>query len=1444
MQANIETTTNADGPFPIPYGCNPQVTTTNIGVNGHPGPTGPTGSTGRLGPTGAPGPTNGGIFALYAYAGNFDYTTNSGYIFSFGNSAFTNITSYGFPINVACTLSNVGVKVLNPPPIPWAIQVYRSGNLANSVTIATMDNGVRDKFVDNLNLAFNPGDYISIRCLAGQGGDAINVSLWFRTNGVIGPTGATGMQGPIGAQGVTGPSGASWAVETLNNDIVFKAKLGAVGDVSFNSNLYLHGNGYFNNNLSIGNDLTVNHNLYVLNDTSINKLIVNNDANFNSKLIANRDASFNSKLAVGQNAYLNSKLLVMNDVCMNSKLFVSGNTILNSNLLVANNTILNVGLKVLGDVSFNNELFVDGKALFQDKVVIDSDLYVLNDTSLNSTLYVEKDVSFNSKLSVANDVSLNSKLTVVNDTILNSKLFVLEDVSMNANLYVHEEAIIEKTLNVNDNTYLNAILMVTDNALLNSKLIVMDNTVLNSKLTVDGDTLIDSTLVVINDVSFNSKLHVNGDTTFNGRVDICGNLYAQYPPSSIPRSAIRYENGGNGETIINNRNQSFYDLITQQPQLFTKNASYTDGYSNTTKVINLYWTYDDILAKISKSSELAYLNFDTSYKKILPNIDKVYIDVSSGSITNGWARYNTINITNNYNTNAYKSITITRKETAPSGNAAVTTLLAATPLVNFDVRVYGENSGANYPTVETRSLIYSQIAFKEAKAPGQPLFISKSINSFDQITLTYNFNYPETGDATSPGLLSQTQTKYTQSDTLSSTAYPLVQTIANDNETDENVAGGSNFTVVLNGLRAGTKYNFLTRVQNDLSIQYSISDTSWNNVPSTEFPYDSNGPTQYTTLPSSGAYTTTGPTTLTYSNTNNITTSTLSNTNVIYVNIGNSDIITPTNSAAQSFQITNPSAASSDTYGYGKWIDNLTNLVQVTAYVDDSPKQVLSYNGFTPSAGTKTGTATIGTSITGVNYFSTPGQSDIYSGNSQTQGFRLYGTTQLLPIATANIQAAIGQARSTPYQLKLGVTRDSAKVGGSATISATSAIYVDNLSLDPTFTSTNTPTVLSVVWTMGIPSVKKYKIDCARTYNNINSTTGFIRGDRKLSDFTGITSSSNTASASSGFTTGTISIAQNAIQSNGTYIYDAIAFSSGTSNALQSLHYTSAILSTSTTLTVSETAYSLKTGNSGLANNTTVSVSHHFDMTSYNNYGNSLTTKLTLTDIYEITDATISKLNSDLGGLGVIAYTDHTLIIKDWTLLYYSGKFQTNSTVTYPNVTSYTWNGLSGSYTYNAGANGLDLTGSQVSSGTRYKWVGFKLNKSSNTQYSFNGTTYNVLLNNESNKYLSLKAMLSDSGLFNSATITALFNYANTDAIGFCRATKTGTSVNVIGNLKQGFDPLSGTWSVHGTATTGYTNSLSPSYGSKITNSNGDFGIYINPTAINNDLYLFIGLKI
>jgi predicted acyltransferase (DUF342 family) len=1119
-------------------------------------------------------------------------------------------------------------------------------------------------------------------------------------------------------------------------------------------------------------------------------------------------------------------LYVADDVSLNAQLYVKEDTILDSKLIVTNDASLNSKLYVADDVSLNAQLYV------KDDTNLDSKLIVTNDVSLNSKLFVAQDVSMNAHLYVKDNTNLDSKLIVTNDVSLNSKLFVAQDVSMNAHLYVKDNTILDSKLIVTNDASLNSKLFVAQDVSMNAHLYVKDNTNLDSKLIVTNDVSLNSKLFVNSDVSLNSKLYVNGQTIFNNRVDICGNLYAQYPPGSIPKSAIISGTSGS-DTYVNNRSQSFYDVITQQPNTFTKDTSiYANGYSNTTKVVTVYWNYDDILAKISNSSELAYLNFDTSYKRILPNIDKLYVDISYGNTTNGWARYNTINVSSNYNTSGYKSVTFTKNETAPSGVTSVTNVLSN--VVNFDVRIYGENSAINYPTVDNRAIIYQQIAFISANPPGPPVFVSSNINSYQQATLTYTFSQPELGNPSSSGVLNQSQTKYTQSDTLSSTAYPIDGTILTDSETDDRVSGGSNFTVILNALRAGTKYNFVTRINNDIITQYSITDNSWSTVPSTGVPFDSNGPTQYTTLPSSDIYTSSRPSTLTYANTTYITTSDLSNSNVIYVNIGNAGVLTPSLTTSQSFEITDPSAVYTNSFGYGKWVDNLTNLVQVKLSVDNNVNQVLSYNGFTPSNGTKTGTATISTSTTGVNYFSSPTQGDIYT-DSQRKGFRLYGTTVMSTIANANIRSAIGQPRSTPYAVKLDVLRDTTNVGGTATVSVTSNVYVDDLSLNPTVISTNTPIVTSVVWTMGIPSVQKYKIDCTRTYNNINSTAGFIRGDRKLSSITGVTSSSNSTN-STGFTNGTINIL--AIQSTGTYVYDASAFSTSIST-LQSLHYTTTQTSSSS-ITISETVYSLKTA--GVSNDTTVTANHHFDKNSYNNNGTSLSTKLSLTDIYEITGST-SYINNDIGSLAVTAYTNHTTIVQNWTLLYYSGKYQSPTKVSYPNVTSYAWNSVSGNYTYNSGAVGLDLSGSAVSTGQRYKWIAFKLNKISATQYSFNNTLYTVKTTTGSVKFLSIKNMLSDTGLFNSTTVSALFDNTNTDAIGFCRSTKIGTSIKVIGNFKQIFDPLSGNWTQFGTATTGYTNSISGPYGSLVTNTDGDFGIYINPTALNDDLFLFIGLN-
>jgi hypothetical protein len=239
--------------------------------------------------------------------------------------------------------------------------------------------------------------------------------------------------------------------------------------------------------------------------------------------------------------------------------------------------------------------------------------------------------------------------------------------------------------------------------------------------------------------------------------------------------------------------------------------------------------------------------------------------------------------------------------------------------------------------------------------------------------------------------------------------------------------------------------------------------------------------------------------------------------------------------------------------------------------------------------------------------------------------------------------------------------------------------------------------------------------------------------------------------------------------------------------------------------------------------------------------GNSLSSKLSLVDIHELATTTIAKLNDDLGGLVIDAYNTHTVVPKNWTLLYYNGVFNVSG---YPNVPGYEWNSLAGDYTYNAGSLGLSLSGTEETTGTRYKWIAFKLNKISSSQYRMNNNYYN-LKDTGGIKYLSVTDMLSNSGLFTSSSILNIFNSNNTDVIGFSRVTKTinGSNIPYIGNFKIDFSPTGGNWTLNGSAQTGYAGSVSQSNGARVF-SGTEYGFYLSPASVNDDLTVFVGIKV
>lgn len=82
---------------------------------------------------------------------------------------------------------------------------------------------------------------------------------------------------------------------------------------------------------------------------------------------------------------------------------------------------------------------------------------------------------------------------------------------------------------------------------------------LNANLFIGQDASFNSNIAILGESSFNSRIDVSGDASFNSRVDICGNFYAQYPPNSIPASAIIGGVGGGSNFQIGNDDILFDD---------------------------------------------------------------------------------------------------------------------------------------------------------------------------------------------------------------------------------------------------------------------------------------------------------------------------------------------------------------------------------------------------------------------------------------------------------------------------------------------------------------------------------------------------------------------------------------------------------------------------------------------------------------------------------------------------------------------------------------------------------------------------------------------------------------------------------------------------------------------------------------------------------------------
>ena len=968
-----------------------------------------------------------------------------------------------------------------------------------------------------------------------------------------------------------------------------------------------------------------------------------------------------------------------------------------------------------------------------------------------------------------------------------------------------------------------------DNIITTNRL-VLEASLNNFTYSPSFENLSISTSLKANDASFSivdisNSLSIYNDVSF---INLSNN---QVPNAGQIREINIVGSGGASDISINNIGQSFYEIMTQQPNKF-------DSFENpipTTSTIQISWTYDNIIAQHIGTSINASLTFPNSIKeRNLPYIDQIKLDISGigNSGLTGWIPYQTITIPFDvsYNQNLYKTHIINKNiNTNPTTDISY----ILSKLTPFDIRIYGVNYAENVPSIYDRSLYFNNIAFNRAFPPSQPIFNNITINNNSSLILKYEVLQTDSNDISSSARLNYYIIDYSQNETLASIIYPVNSINIESSGTLPNIANEQFFNINLLSLRSGTKYNY------SLAVRNNLNDSSFSL-------YSDPSVTPFTQLPNSKEVKTSlnlqiNPSSYTY-----ISTSLLTNESKIYINLSdNTKHIIPNDEEIQSIEISKPyfDGQQLQDFGYGKFIDNSLNLVNLTVSINNTEKQKITFDGsFSKTTGNNEKL-----NDNNFNYIlleSGTSLEDIWNGNIGNQGFRLKGLLKLNQISNSDISSVIGDPSINPYILNYNYQRHTDMGGSNQDVSYN--IYVDDLSLNPTRSGTNETSVNSVLYNFGIPSVQQFSLKFFRIYNNINSPFMYLPGNLKIADVNQIP---NTSASS---TIKDILLSISDISSSGSYSFNNNNFDIKTSNYYNSLNYTSSRFTPgdSNNISWNENVYNLLNPN-GIPNSLSHITNHYVDYNSFLKSGSRINNQnfnLTTTPVYEISN--ISLLGSNLGGLQLEHYDDHNKQIKEYTLLNIDNKFQSNRDFSfgYPNITDFSYNGsVSITNDFSAGLISYDFYGNKTSNNSGYKWIVFKFNKSHVTPSD---------IANSIPEYLDICSLLKASPynfsdtelqeLKKNGSPNGIFNSYNNKVIGFVQH-NDGTT-NRIGRLDTPFYPdPNNIWfnrPSNFSYNTIFTGNDRQKYGSIVNYNTSDtnWGPIINLNQnTSNDIYIYIG---
>jgi len=333
------------------------------------------------------------------------------------------------------------------------------------------------------------------------------------------------------------------------------------------------GDAYFNSgNLYVGGNVSVNSNMAITGITTLTSMVARDNMDVSGA------STLGGSLTVDGITSLNNHVSVANNKQFTvgvGKAIFGGDVSLNSNLIVGNGASLGSSVDVIGSTAFADTV-VNGTILFNTRPSFASDIslnglnidicgnlyaqYAANSIPASAIIggagnVIDVDVSMNAGLNVAGATTLNT-LATSGDATIGGALNIIGAATM-PTLSISNATTIGGPLNImgttafsNDVSFNGSRIDICGNLYAQYP----DNSIPSSAImgggasTYNADVSMNAGLFVSNAVALGSALVVSGKTallgdislgTVNGsRIDICGNLFANYAPNSIPQSAI------------------------------------------------------------------------------------------------------------------------------------------------------------------------------------------------------------------------------------------------------------------------------------------------------------------------------------------------------------------------------------------------------------------------------------------------------------------------------------------------------------------------------------------------------------------------------------------------------------------------------------------------------------------------------------------------------------------------------------------------------------------------------------------------------------------------------------------------------------------------------------------------------------------------------------------